>query len=100
MASKNVKIPIELLEIVEKRGNGRPPGETLLDIVKDYVDIENYVRSLKLKQTGNERVSEVIKRYYDQQDSNIDEVKTSIEELKSLVKGLDKFYTKFSNGKG
>jgi predicted CopG family antitoxin len=100
MTSKNVKIPLELLEIIEKRGNGRPPGETLLEIVKDYVEIENYVRSLKLKQTGNERVSEVIRRYYDQQDSNINEVKNSIDELKSLVKGLEIFYTKFGKGKG
>lgn len=99
MTSKNVKLPQELVEIIEKRINGRPPGETLLEIVKDYVDIENYVRSLKLKQTGKERVSEVIIRYYDQQDSNIDEVKKSIEELKSLVKGLKIFYTKFGKGK-
>jgi len=100
MTSKNVKLPQELVEIIEKRSNGRTPGETLLDIVKDYVDIENYVRSLKLKQTGKERVSEAIIRYYDQQDSNIDEVKKSIDELKSLVKGLEIFYTKFGKGKG
>lgn len=100
MVSKNVKLPQELVEIIEKRSNGRTPGETLLEIVKDYVEIEKYVRSLKLKQTGSERVSETIIRYYDQQDSNIKEVKESIDELKSLVKGLEKFYTNFSKGKG
>lgn len=95
MKSKNVKIPLELVEIIEKRSNGRTPGEALLEIVKDYVSLEDYARHLKLKLTGKENVSEIMIRYYGEQDANIAEIKESINELKTMVRGLEIYYKKF-----
>lgn len=95
MTSKTVKIPLELVEIIEKRSNGRTVGEALLEIVKDYVSLEDYARSLKLKLTGKENVSEILIRYYEDQGANIAEVKESINELKTMVRGLDIYYKKF-----
>ncbi len=99
MKSKTIRIPFELVEIIENRDPGKQPGDALLEIVKDYVNIENYARSLKLKQTGNEPVSEIIIRYHDWQDANTANVKEQIIELKTMIKGLEIFYTKFNKEK-
>lgn len=95
MKSKNIKVPLELLELIQNRTKGGPPGQVLHEIVKDYVNIEKYARSLKLKQTGKESVSEIIIRYYDHQDANIADVKGQIDEVKTMLKGLEIYFTKF-----
>lgn len=95
MKSKNVKIPLELVEIIDKRTNGRTPGEALLEIVLDYVALEDYARSLKLKLTGKESVSEIMIRYYEEQGTNIAEIRESLNELKTMVRGLEIYYKKF-----
>ena len=99
MKSKNVRIPLELVEILESRKPDKPLGEVLFDIVKDYVALEDYTRSLELKQTGKESVSEIIIRHHDWQDKNTAEVKKSIDELKIMIKGMEIFFTKFNKGK-
>jgi len=95
MKSKNVKLPFELVEIIEKRNTGSPPGQLLLEIVKDYTVLEDYARSVNKQQVSKASVSEIIIGYYHEQDKNIAEVNDSIEELKTMVKGLEIYYKKF-----
>lgn len=99
MKSKNVKIPVELVELIVKRDPDRPPGEVLLDIVNDYLKLEDYARSLKLELTGKETVSEILIKYHKWQDENTESVKKQIDELKSMIKGTEKFFTEFGKGK-
>lgn len=94
MKSKNVKIPLELVEIIEKRSSGRPPGEVLLEIVKDYVILEDYARSVNKKQAGKASVSEIIIGYYDEQDVKIVELQHNINEVQTMLKGLEIYFTK------
>lgn len=98
--SKNVRLPMELVEIIEKHDPDKPPGEVLLEIVKDYVVLEEYARKLKMKQTGKESLSDIIIKYQDFQDANTAQVQKNIDELKTMIKGLELFFTKFGKGKG
>lgn len=101
MKSKNVKIPLGLVELIEKRDPGRPPGEVLEEIVNDYVKIEDYAKSLKLDLTGKEKLSEILIKYHNFQDANTADVKKQIAELKTMIDGTEKFFTRFGNaGKG
>ncbi len=98
MKSKNVKIPLELIEIIEKRNQDKPPGEVLFEIMKDYVALEDYARSLKLELTGKESLSETLIRYHKFQDENTADVKKQVDELKNMIKGMEMFFTKFGGG--
>jgi len=98
MKSKNVKIPLDLVELIEKRDPDRPVGEVLFDIVKDYVALEEYANSLKIDKVGKEPVSSILIRYHNFQDANRTDVQKEIEELKSMISGAEKFFTKFGKG--
>jgi len=94
MKSKNIKVPLELLELIQNRTKDGPPGQVLLEIVKDYTVLEDYARSVNKQQASKASVSEIIMGYYHEQDTNIAEVEKSITELKTMLKGLEIYFTK------
>jgi len=92
MKSKGIKIPLELVESLEKRNTGRPPGETLLDIYKEYELIENFTSSIRANRKDLQKAS-----VYDiivDRDNRINEMKVEINELKTMFQGLQIFFTK------
>lgn len=97
MTSKNVKIPVELVELIEKRSGGRPPGEVLFEIVNDYVKFENYVLSLKFNLTGKETMSELVIRVNELQKANMADVQKQITDLKTMLQGMEMWFTRFGN---
>ena len=94
MKSKNIKVPLELLELIQNRTKDGPPGQVLLEIVKDYTVLEDYARSVNKQHASKASVSEIIIGYYREQDMNIAEVEKSITELKTMLKGLEIYFTK------
>jgi len=92
MTSKNVKLPLELVESIEKRSSGRPPGEVLLEIYKEYELLEGLTAPIRMNRKGFEKVS-----VYDilvDRDNRINELQTQINELKTMFQGMKIFFTK------
>ena len=92
MKSKNVKIPIELVEKIEKRSSGRPPGEVLLDIYREYELIEGLASSTRMNRKDLEKAS--VYEILVDRDNRINEMKAEINELKTMFQGLQIFFTK------
>jgi hypothetical protein len=92
MKSKNIKIPMELVESLEKRNTGRPPGESLHEIYREYELIESFTSSIKANRKDLQKAS-----VYDiiiDRDNRINELQTQINELQTMFKGLQIFFTK------
>lgn len=90
VTSKNIKIPLELVEFLEKRSNGRPPGEVLLGIVQDYELLEIRAKVIAERRNIDMRgktVSEIVTLY-------IDEITSDTEEMKKVLSGLRLFSEK------
>lgn len=90
MESKNIKIPPELVEFLEKRSNGRPPGRVLLEIVKDYEQLELRARAIAEQSNidmHGKTVSQVITQF-------IDEIGSTTEDMKKVLSGLRLFSEK------
>lgn len=97
MKTKSVKLPIELIEYLEKRNDNRPPGEVLLGIVKDYEQLEEYAKCIaeqKKIDLKNTAISDVFKLYISEESTKIEGFKKSIDELKTIVSGLRLFFEK------
>lgn len=96
MKSKNVKLPLELVESIEKRGSGRPPGEMLYEIYREYELIENFAISITVNRKDLERatVYEKIRRSVTDGEEQLKGFQTQIDELKTMLKGLEIFFTK------
>ncbi len=90
MTSKPVKLPQELVEFLEQRSQGRPPGEVLLKIVKDYELLEIRAKVIAERRNIDMRgktVSEIVSWY-------IDEIGATTEEMKKVLSGLRLFSEK------
>lgn len=92
--SKGVKLPAELIEILEKRNDSRSPGEVLLAIVKDYEQIEMYAKHISGQDHVNHMiaVSDVMKQFISDTGSKIDQFIKSIEDLQTMISGLRMFF--------
>lgn len=92
MKSKNIKIPFELVEAVEKRKGSRTPGEALLDIYKEYALLEGLADSIKVnrKDLDGSTVYEV----FVDRDNRINDLQTQIDELTTMLKGMEIFFKK------
>jgi len=96
MKSKNIKIPMELVESLEKRNNGMTPGEKLLEIYREYELIENFAISITVNRKDLEKatVCEKIRRSVTDGEEQLKGFQTQIDELKTMLKGLEIFFTK------
>lgn len=96
MKSKGIKIPIELVESLEKRNTGRPHGEKLLEIYKEYELIENFAISITVNRKDMEKatVYEKIRRTITDGEEQLKGFQTRIDELYTMLKGLEIFFTK------
>lgn len=96
MKSKGIKIPMELVEILEKRSNGRTPGEKLHEIYKQYELIENFAISITVNRKDLEKatVYEKIRRTITDGEEQLKGFQTKIDELYTMLKGLEIFFTK------
>lgn len=96
MKSKGIKIPMELVESLEKRNTGKPPGEVLLEIYKEYELIENFAISITVNRKDLEKatVCEKIRRSVTDGEEQLKGFQTQIDELKTMLKGLEIFFTK------
>lgn len=96
--SKSVKIPLELLELLEKRKpvDDRVPGEQLLEIVREYMVLEKFADAMskEIDETENGTVSEVITKYITEGTERMVNMQKSLDELKTMIQGLKTFFTK------
>jgi hypothetical protein len=93
--SKNVKIPVELEELVKSRAPDVPPGETLFAIYKEYEKLEALAKCVTNKDIDMSKTSvyEVLKTYIDLWGTKFDGYHASIDELKTMLKSLERFFT-------
>lgn len=96
--SKNVKISEELIEAVKKRAPGVPPGDTLLAIFKEYEKLETLAKcATDNTDLSKNSVYDALKSYIDCWDKKFDGYQRSIDELKTMLQGLQLFFTKIKS---
>lgn len=95
MKSKGIKIPLELVDLINSLNpDDKAPGEVLLNIVKDYVRLIEYAKTLNNKNLSKISVSDAIINYYSDQDARIEEIQKSQRELMRMLDGLEIFFKK------
>jgi hypothetical protein len=93
--SKNVKLPQELLELLEKRGITKNPGEALLTLCKEYEKIEALAKCVdKTADLSKVSVFEVLTSYMESGKKRYEDLQTSINDLRTMFKGLEMFFMK------
>lgn len=92
MKSKNVKIPLELIELIEKRSGARTVGEVLLETFKEYELLEGLANSIR-KNRKNLNKASIYEVFLDR-DQRINKLQEEIDEVKTMLKGLEIFFTK------
>lgn len=94
--TKNVKIPLELLDLIEKRnGSGKPPGEVMLDIMKEYLYLETVARRLtNAGETDKINIPEAIDKVFADTKNDLERMKKEHDEFKTMLQGLQLFFTK------
>lgn len=92
MTSKNVKIPLELVEIIEKRFPDKTVGEGLFEIYKEYELLEGLALSIKANRKDLEKAT--VYEVMVDRDNRINELQTQIDELKTMLQGMEIFFKK------
>lgn len=98
MKSKSVKLPIRLIEALEKRKEAikdtRPIGELLEDMVKDYERIERAAAIIAPGKLTGTNAAEIFADYLIEYNNKITGIEASIKELGTMVQGLKMFFEK------
>lgn len=98
MKTKSVKLPVELVEALEKRKDTikdtRPIGELLGDMVKDYERIERAAAIIAPGKLTGTNSAEIFADYLIKYNDKITEVEVKIGELGTMVRGLKMFFEK------
>jgi hypothetical protein len=93
--SKNIKIPIELEELVKKRAPDAPPGETLLAIYKEYEYLETVARRVtNAKENEPIKISEAIEQFFANTQNELAELRKSHDDFRIMLQGIQMFFTK------
>lgn len=88
---KAIKIPQELADLLEERKSGKPPGEVLLEIYKDYQKLEDFASAKRSSAQYGSKVSDIVIQY----DERIDAFEQKLTEVSTMMQGLKIFFTKF-----
>jgi len=84
--AKNIKVPLELLELIEKRtGTTKNPGKTLLEIVQEYEKVEMLMQCVS-DGTETTSVYDALKTYMDNWGKRFDGFQNSIDQLNIMLK--------------
>lgn len=98
MKTKSVKIPLELIEYLEKHNDGRPPGEVLLDLAKDYQRLREgigaAIAAQKKVSIDGYNLSGAVIQYVVEERQQIETFQKDLSELKMMVMGLKLFFEK------
>ncbi len=97
--SKNVKLPEDLIDAVKKRAPDAAPGETLLAIYKEYEKLETLAKCVSevyASDSSKGPVYDMLKPFIDTQGQKFDVYQRSIDELKTMLQGLQLFFTKIN----
>ena len=92
MKSKTIRLPLQLVESLEKRNPGKPPGEVLLDIYKEYELLEGFVSSIRMNRKDLERAS--VYEIVVDRDRSINDLRAETNDLKKMLEGMQIFFTK------
>ena len=93
--SKNVKLSEELIEAIKKRAPDVPPGETLLEIYKEYEYLESVARRVTgTKENDPIKISEAIEKFFEKTLNDLEQLRKAHDEYKTMLQGLNLFFTK------
>lgn len=94
--SKNVKIRLELLQLLEKRtGSNKNPGDTLLAIYKEYEYLETVARRVTgAKEDEPINISEAIEKFFVNTNDELAQLRKSHDDFRIMLQGLQLFFTK------
>ncbi len=93
--TKNIKVPIELEELVKKRAPHVPPGETLLAIYKEYEYLETVARRVTgANENDPIKISEAIEKFFEKMLNDLERLRKEHDEYKTMLQGLNLFFTK------
>jgi hypothetical protein len=82
--SKNVKIPVELEELVKARSPDAPPGETLFAIYKEFEYLETVARRVTgAGENDKINISEAIDKFFANTNNELAQLKKSHGECQS-----------------
>lgn len=98
MKTKSVKLPIELIEAIENHkddtGDGRPVGEVLAEIVRDYEKIKRAAAIIAPGKLTGTNAAEIFADYLIEYNNKLTGIEVSIKELGTMVQGLKLFFEK------
>jgi len=87
--SKNVKLPMELLDLIKKRNGAKPPGEVLLAIYKEYEYLESVARRVTgAKENDPINISESIEKFFEDIHVEMDHLRKSHDDFKLMLQGI------------
>ncbi len=101
MKTKNIRVPVELVDAIKERDNSRPPGEVLYDMYKQYLVMEGFAKKIcelqgwQYKNDPSGVISEYLTKLSEQNKQQI----KRLEQLSTMVNGLDMFFNRFSRKK-
>ena len=93
--TRNVKLSIELIDLLKKRAPDVPPGETLLAIYKEYEYLETVARRVTgVKENEPIKISEAIDKFFKDTQGELERLIKSSKEMETMIQGLKLFFTK------
>ncbi len=101
MKSKNVKIPIELVNEIKGKYGDRPPGEVLFEIYKKYKVLEEFskkiceIEGIRFNDNPHDIIMESLTKQYERAKQR----EKTLEQLSTMLNGLEMFF-KFTKNRG
>lgn len=87
-----VKLLPELVEIAKARDGSKPPGEVLLDMIRDYLRLEAYAKTIASGE--GKSASEVIIAWQREAEKDLDSIKQQARETMTMLEGMEIFFRK------
>lgn len=93
--TKNVKLPVALVDSVYKRKPDTPAGTTLMEIYTEYEYLETVARRVAgVNDTEPIKISEAIEKFFEKTLNELDELRKAHDEYKTMLQGLNLFFAK------
>lgn len=92
--TKNVKLPVELVDSVYKRKPDTPAGATLMEIYTEYEKLEELAKGLVPDaDLSKNSVFDVFATFFSNGKEREYARQKAIDDLKIMLEGLEKFFT-------